>query len=79
MGYMGDAVGRRPAMVVTLSVMAAGSLLSGLAPWGSDTAVWALLCASRFLIGIGAGGVYPLSHFYVFFTCLSLPFRFLLV
>ena len=48
-------------MVVTLSVMAAGSLLSGLAPWGSDTAVWALLCASRFLIGIGAGGVYPLS------------------
>ena len=61
MGYMGDAVGRRPAMVATLSVMAAGSLLSGLAPWGSDTAVWALLCASRFLIGIGAGGVYPLS------------------
>ena len=61
MGYMGDAVGRRPAMVVTLSVMAAGSLLSGLAPWGSATAVWALLCASRFLIGVGAGGVYPLS------------------
>ena len=61
LGYVGDAVGRNQAMVITLSVMAAGALLSGLLPWGSDTAVWALLCASRFLIGVGSGGVYPLS------------------
>ena len=61
LGYLGDAVGRKPAMVATLSVMAAGSLLSGLLPWGSNRDVWALLCGSRFLIGIGAGGVYPLS------------------
>ena len=61
LGYVGDAMGRNRAMVLTLSVMAAGSLASGLTPWGSDASVWLLLVISRFLIGVGSGGVYPLS------------------
>lgn len=61
LGYVGDVMGRNRAMTITLTLMATGSLLSGLLPWGSDTAVWVLLIIARFIIGVGSGGVYPLS------------------
>ena len=60
-GVMGDLLGRNRSMVFTLTVMGTGALLSGVAPHGSDAAVWGILLGSRFLIGVGAGGVYPLS------------------
>ena len=61
LGYVGDVMGRNRAMTITLSLMATGSLLSGLLPWGGDTTVWVLLIIARFITGIGSGGVYPLS------------------
>ena len=48
-------------MLLTLSLTALGALLSALASWGSTDTVYIIICASRFLMGMGVGGVYPLS------------------
>ncbi|RYG66426.1 hypothetical protein EON64_09770 [archaeon] len=61
MGYLGDMLGRNAAMVLTLSLVVFGALLSCVAPYGSPTTVYSIIIAARFVLGIGAGGVYPLS------------------
>jgi len=61
LGMAGDLLGRNNAMILTLSFTAAGALLSALASWGSTDTVYMIICASRFLMGMGVGGVYPLS------------------
>lgn len=61
MGYAGDVIGRNAAMIFTLSLVSIGALLSAIAPTGTPTAIYATIVAARFLLGIGAGGVYPLS------------------
>jgi len=61
MGYAGDVLGRNVAMIFTLSLVSIGALISAIAPFGSPTMVYAVIVAARFLLGIGAGGVYPLS------------------
>jgi len=61
MGYAGDVIGRTAAMVFTLSLISIGALLSAIAPTGTPETVYAIIVACRFVLGIGAGGVYPLS------------------
>lgn len=60
LGVLGDVMGLNRAMTLTLTIQALGALLQAIIPWGDDTQVWILLIASRTLLGIGAGGVYPL-------------------
>jgi PHS family inorganic phosphate transporter-like MFS transporter len=60
-GYVGDIVGRRRAMAITLTIMILGAFGSCSLTWGDETAVYILLSVFRFVMGIGIGGVYPLS------------------
>ncbi|GLE04394.1 hypothetical protein PINS_up013336 [Pythium insidiosum] len=59
-GYIGDAIGRRKGMILTLLLSILGALASALLPWG-DNAIYPVLAACRFVLGLGVGGVYPLS------------------
>lgn len=61
MGYLGDALGRRKALALTLSLTVLGSLGSAILPWGSAEMVYGIIAACRFVLGVGVGGIYPLS------------------
>lgn len=61
MGYAGDILGRNTAMLMTLSLVCVGALSSSLLSWGSPSTIYLIVILSRFVLGIGAGGVYPLS------------------
>ena len=61
MGYVGDVVGRRAGMVLTQALAVAGALGSAVLPWGGAVPTYALLAACRFVLGVGVGGVYPMS------------------
>ena len=61
MGSAGDILGRTAAMTLTLSLVALGSLLCSVAAWGEPSQVYGTIIVSRFILGIGVGGVYPLS------------------
>ena len=60
-GVLGDLIGLDRAMTLTLAVQAIGALLQAVMPWGSPDTAWSLLIVARFIIGVGCGGVYPLS------------------
>ncbi|GLU08169.1 hypothetical protein SLE2022_250930 [Rubroshorea leprosula] len=60
-GWLGDKMGRKRVYGVTLVLMVICSIASGLS-FGKDAkAVMATLCFSRFWLGFGIGGDYPLS------------------
>jgi MFS transporter, PHS family, inorganic phosphate transporter len=59
-GYIGDAVGRRKGMIFTLLLSIVGALASAVLPWGTTT-IYPILALCRFVLGLGVGGVYPLS------------------
>eukprot|EP00920_Eleutheroschizon_duboscqi_P019100 GHVT01045258.1.p1 GENE.GHVT01045258.1~~GHVT01045258.1.p1 ORF type:complete len:471 (+),score=31.78 GHVT01045258.1:854-2266(+) len=61
MGYFGDLLGRRKAMPLTLFMVAFGALGSALFAWGDAITTMVIVGVFRFLLGIGSGGVYPLS------------------
>eukprot|EP01064_Diplonema_japonicum_P008570 TRINITY_DN16026_c0_g1_i1.p1 TRINITY_DN16026_c0_g1~~TRINITY_DN16026_c0_g1_i1.p1 ORF type:complete len:500 (+),score=98.48 TRINITY_DN16026_c0_g1_i1:38-1501(+) len=61
MGYLGDLIGRRRAMQTTLSFVVFGALGAAFGPWGSANSIYAVLIAMRLLVGVGVGGIYPLS------------------
>lgn len=61
MGYAGDIFGRNMAMIFTLSLVAFSALLSSVIPLGDPTQVYSTIIVVRFFLGIGVGGVYPLS------------------
>lgn len=61
MGYAGDILGRNVAMVMTLSLVVVSALVSALASVGSPTAIYTVIIIARFFLGVGVGGVYPLS------------------
>lgn len=61
MGYLGDLIGRRKAMIVTLSCTAFGALGSAVLAWGTADSVYAVITGCRFILGVGVGGKYPLS------------------
>jgi len=61
MGYLGDQIGCRKALVLTKFLALTGALLCALLPWGPMQVFWALLAFGRFVLGVGLGGAYPLS------------------
>eukprot|EP00931_Biecheleriopsis_adriatica_P121663 TRINITY_DN96722_c0_g1_i1.p1 TRINITY_DN96722_c0_g1~~TRINITY_DN96722_c0_g1_i1.p1 ORF type:complete len:368 (-),score=63.52 TRINITY_DN96722_c0_g1_i1:15-1118(-) len=61
MGYLGDLIGTRHALILTNGLAALGAVFSALLSWGTSEAVWAIIAASRLIMGIGVGGNYPLS------------------
>ncbi len=61
MGYAGDVFGRNITMIATLSLVAVAALLSAIASTGHPTQVYSTIIVTRFFLGIGVGGVYPLS------------------
>lgn len=61
MGYAGDVMGIDAAMGFTLSLAMLGAFFSAVLPQGSPNTVYGVLAACRFLLGMGLGGVYPLS------------------
>ena len=60
-GYIGDCLGRSKAMFITMAFTLGGALVSAASSnvGHSDPYTW--LTASRFILGIGVGGVYPLA------------------
>ena len=66
-GFLGDVLGRRNAMMLVMILQIAGSLGSAIfvttdnGSIGNDNEVYNQLAIWRFILGIGAGGVYPLA------------------
>lgn len=63
-GYVGDCLGRRPALRLTMIMSVVGALISAFAvPLQPDnpTSAFTFLSIARLLLGIGVGGVYPLA------------------
>lgn len=48
-------------MIITLGLVAISALASAFAPSGGPTQVYVSIIIARFFLGIGVGGVYPLS------------------
>jgi PHS family inorganic phosphate transporter-like MFS transporter len=61
LGVLGDRLGLRRAMLLTLGFAAAGAAISALGGWGTPTRAYTALAAGRLLLGVGVGGLYPLS------------------
>ncbi len=61
MGYLGDLIGRNKAIIITLFLAACAALGSAVIPFGSAASVYVTIIICRFVLGIGLGGVYPLS------------------
>jgi len=63
-GYVGDCLGRSRALQLTMAMSILGALASAFAvPFDSSNppSIFYFLALSRFFLGIGVGGVYPLS------------------
>ncbi|XP_057771330.1 low affinity inorganic phosphate transporter 1-like [Salvia miltiorrhiza] len=60
-GWLGDKLGRKRVYGMTLMLMIISSAASGLSFGATPKAVMATLCFSRFWLGFGIGGDYPLS------------------
>jgi len=60
-GYIGDWLGRNKAMFLTNLFCVIGCLGSALLSWGEGSTLYALIAFWRFILGMGVGGVYPLS------------------
>lgn len=64
-GYLGDCLGRGPAMQLTLLLSILGALSSFFAyPISGDStpsSVFMFISITRFILGLGVGGVYPLA------------------
>jgi PHS family inorganic phosphate transporter-like MFS transporter len=61
MGFLGDFLTRNQALTVTLAVASLSAFLSAIAPAGNATSVYTTIIVFRFFLGIGLGGIYPLS------------------
>ena len=57
-GHYGDRIGRKAALIATLSLMGAATVLMGLLPGYASIGIWApiLLVVLRIVQGIGVGG-----------------------
>lgn len=62
-GFVGDCLGRPRALQLTMALSIFGALISAFAvPIGDDLAsIFSVLSVTRFVLGVGVGGVYPLS------------------
>jgi MHS family proline/betaine transporter-like MFS transporter len=66
-GPLGDRIGRKPVLVMTISLMAVGASLTGVLPVYHDVGVWApiLLTAVRISQGLSSGGEYAGAMTYI--------------
>ena len=55
-GHLGDRIGRKPVLFLTLMLMGVGSILIGLLPTGQGAFIAALLVGLRFVQGFSLGG-----------------------
>eukprot|EP00746_Dinoflagellata_sp_MGD_P029736 gnl/MRDRNA2_/MRDRNA2_17049_c0_seq1.p1 gnl/MRDRNA2_/MRDRNA2_17049_c0~~gnl/MRDRNA2_/MRDRNA2_17049_c0_seq1.p1 ORF type:complete len:459 (+),score=53.96 gnl/MRDRNA2_/MRDRNA2_17049_c0_seq1:100-1476(+) len=63
-GYIGDCLGRGPALQLTMLLSILGALVSACAvPINSSdqSTIFTFLTVTRFFLGVGVGGVYPLA------------------
>eukprot|EP00929_Paragymnodinium_shiwhaense_P018390 TRINITY_DN12892_c0_g1_i3.p1 TRINITY_DN12892_c0_g1~~TRINITY_DN12892_c0_g1_i3.p1 ORF type:complete len:496 (-),score=78.13 TRINITY_DN12892_c0_g1_i3:759-2246(-) len=60
MGRLGDVLGRLPAMNITLALTICGAVIPALA-FGNNDSYYAVVCLGRLVLGMGVGGIYPLS------------------
>lgn len=60
-GFLGDVIGRSTAYVATLMVTVIGVIACGGLSFGPRSVVEGVIVATRFVVGIGLGGVYPLA------------------
>lgn len=67
-GWMGDAVGRKSALILTLLMMAFGTVGIGLLPTYESIGIWAsiLITALRIIQGIAAGGEWGTSTAFIY-------------
>lgn len=61
MGYIGDRIGRRRGMIMTLAFVVSGALGAALLTWGDADTFFGMLCAWRLVLGFGVGGIYPMA------------------
>ena len=61
LGFIGDLIGRQLALALTLSIATVSAVLSALASFGGENEVYLWIAIWRFILGIGIGGIYPLS------------------
>jgi PHS family inorganic phosphate transporter-like MFS transporter len=61
MGYVGDVIGRSNALLMTNSLALVSAFCSAVFPSGSPENIYSLIILFRFFLGIGLGGIYPLS------------------
>lgn len=60
LGRLGDMIGRQRAMRFTLALSVLGAAIPAVLGGGQNLA-YAILILGRFLLGVGVGGIYPLS------------------
>jgi MFS transporter, PHS family, inorganic phosphate transporter len=60
MGYLGDRIGRNMALLITVSIGTLFAFLQCIAS-GSPDNIYTQIAVFRFFLGIGLGGIYPLS------------------
>lgn len=61
MGFLGDFIGHRRALLLTKALVVLGAFLCILLPAEASHDFWTHLALWRFIIGVGLGGAYPLT------------------
>lgn len=61
MGAIADVFGRNNTFLGTLTLATIGNIFSAILPSGSAMSVYTIMIICRFFVGVGLGGVYPLS------------------